>query len=114
MPRLLWPQLKLRLQRLRPRTLFSTTSAQREDHTTTLGGRPRRFDLGLRLVLSQASLCLFRLVARILLGLHEPRAEIRPLSIRGTAKTALDPDRYSKSRRGVGARPVRDLSLIHI
>ena len=104
MPRLLWPQLKLRLQRLRPRTLFSTTSAQREDHTTTLGGRPRRFDLGLRLVLSQASLCLFRLVARILLGLHEPRAEIRLLSIRGTAKTALDPDRYSKSRPDAGAR----------
>ena len=81
MPRLLWPQLKLRLQRLRPRTLFSTTSAQREDHTTTLGGAPRRFDLGLRLVLSQASLCLFRLVARILLGLHEPRAEIHLHSI---------------------------------
>ena len=33
------------------------------------------------------------------------RAEIRLFSIRDTAKTALDPDRYSKSRRGATARP---------
>ena len=58
MPRPVRHSSKLRLQRLRPRTLFSWGSLQRDDLATTLGGAPRRFDLALRLVLSQASLCL--------------------------------------------------------
>ena len=39
------PQLKLRLQRLRPRTIFSPRCLQRDDLATTLGGAPRRFYL---------------------------------------------------------------------